>query len=472
MTHHRFRLRPVGCLLAAVLALAGCAATGAPPAGPAATAPPPPPAAERPAVPPARGATGAAEPERVVLPNGVVLISQEHRAGDVVALQLWVRIGGRDEKPDELGLSHYIEHMIFKGTPTRPPGSIDLLVEGLGGTSNAFTSYDYVHYDVVLPAAALRQGLELLADIAVNADFPPADLESEKQVVFEEMNVLQDDPEKALVRRLYELSYAPHPYGRPILGTRDFVQGLTREQILPYYRKYYVPRNMVLVVVGAVTTERVRPLVDATFGRLDGGGQGRPPLSPPSPFEDRRRLDVRRPEQQAYLGMAWRGAPTDSEDIYAVDLLTYILGDSPSSRLNQALRERDRLVHSIEANYGAWQLAGLVTVTARLDARNLDAAEASILGVIRRVREEGVTEAERQRAVVSAESFYAFDIETAEGRAKSYGQAEVTWTLRDELQYVARLRDVTAAQIQAAARKYLGEDRFARVRFVPSGVGR
>src|SRR5574341_1719943 len=101
-------------------------------------------------------ATTAARPVREVLPNGVVLIVHEHRASDVVALQLWVRAGGRDESPEELGLSHYLEHMLFKGTPTRPPGSIDTLIEGLGGTSNAFTSYDYTHYDVVLPAEHLR----------------------------------------------------------------------------------------------------------------------------------------------------------------------------------------------------------------------------------------------------------------------------------------------------------------------------
>ncbi|HKQ67051.1 MAG TPA: insulinase family protein, partial [Methylomirabilota bacterium] len=182
--------------------------------------------------------------------------------------------------------------------------------------------------------------------------------------------------------------------------------------------------------------------------------------------------DVRRAEQQAYLGLAWKTAPTGSEDIYAVDLLTYIIGDSPSSRLNQVVREQLRLVANIEAGYGAFQQAGLVTVTARLDPGNLDRAEAAILDVIRKVRTEGVTEAERQRAVVTAESSYAFDIETAEGLAKSYGQAETTWTLDNELAYLTRLRGITAAQIQAVARKYFGDDNYARVRFVPQGASR
>lgn len=413
---------------------------------------------------------GAAGPTREVLPNGVVLITHEHRASEVVALQLWVRVGGRDEAADELGLSHYLEHMLFKGTPTRPPGSIDAFIEGLGGQSNAFTTYDFTHYDVVLPAPHLGAGVELLADIAVNASFVQSELDAERKVVFEEMRLTEDNPDRFMVRRLYELAYRPHPYGRPILGTPELIGALTRERLRAYYRKSYVPANMTLVVVGAVRPADVRRVAEATFGRLTTTGPLRAAGPPPPALDPGRRLEVPRPEQQAYLGLAWRVAPTNEPDVYAVDLLTYILGDGPSSRLNQVLRERERLVFAIEAGYGAWEQAGLVTVIARLDKANLERAEASILEVLKKVRAEGVTEAERQRAIVTAESNYAFDIETAEGLAKTYGQAETTWTLANELAYLSRLRQVTAAEIQAVARKYFADDNYARVRFVP-GTG-
>jgi zinc protease len=440
-------VRPLIARLLMVILLAGCAAAGSSTSSTV--------------------GTGPAGPTREVLPNGVVLIVQEHRASEVVALQLWVRIGGRDEEPTELGLSHYLEHMLFKGTPTRPPGSIDRLIERLGGQSNAYTSYDATRYDIVLPAQHLRAGLELLADIAVNASFEQSELDAERKVVFEEMRLTEDNPDRFLLRRIYELAYAPHPYGRPILGTPELIGALTRDRLLAYYRKYYVPRHMAVVAVGAVNPAEVRRLAQATFGRLDGTGPSRP-VAPPLPAPDsRRKDDVPRTEQQAYLGLAWRTSATDEKDVYAVDLLTYILGDSPSSRLNQAVRERERLVHAIDAGYGAWDKAGLVTVTARLDAGNLDRAEAAILQVIRGVRDSGVTEAERQRALVTAEANYAFDIETAEGLAKTYGQAEVTWTLEDELQYLTRLRQVTAAEIQAVARRYFGDSNYARVRFMP-----
>jgi zinc protease len=343
-------------------------------------------------------------------------------------VQVWVKTGSIHEG-DYLGagLSHYLEHMLFKGTPTRPPGSIDTEIEGLGGNSNAFTSYDFTHYDLVVPLSGLRAAAALLADIAVNAAFVPAELESEKKVVFEEMNLTEDDPERFLQRRLTEAAYPAHPYGRPLLGTREFVKNLTRETLNAYYKKHYVPANMVLVVVGAVTPAQARDVAAETFGRLTGPAPVRPAVGPPT----RRGApqDVRRSERQAYLGIAWHAAPTGNTDIYAVDLLTYILGDGPSSRLNQVLRE-----------------------------------------IVRRVRDEGVTSAERERAITTAESSYAFDIETVEGLAKAYGQAETTWTLQDEVHYLERVRRVSAEQIRAAARTYFGDDNYVRVRFLPEGA--
>src|SRR5581483_7796153 len=160
---------------------------------------------------------------------GVTVIVQERPGSQVVALQLWMRVGARDEAPDELGLSHYLEHMLFKGTPTRPPGSIDRLIEGLGGQSNAFTSQDFTHYDVLLPAAHLRAGVELLADIAVNAAFEPAEMEAERKVILEEMRLNEDMPDRFMLRRLYELAYAQHPYGRSLLGTPELIGTLSRE---------------------------------------------------------------------------------------------------------------------------------------------------------------------------------------------------------------------------------------------------
>src|SRR5207247_876105 len=173
----------------------------------------------------------------------------------------------------------------------------------------------------------------------------------------------------------------PHPYGRPILGTRELVQGLDRARLAAYYRKHYVPRNMVLVVVGPVTPADVRALADRSFAGLTGVTPARPRPAPIPTLAGGRRDDVKRSEQQAYLGMAWLAAAVSNEDVFAVDLLTYILGDGPTSRLNRTLREDLRLVATVEATYVAREQSGIVAVTARLDPPNLDAAEAAVLDV-------------------------------------------------------------------------------------------
>jgi len=412
---------------------------------------------------------GRPRPERHVLGNGVVLIVQEQRASEVVALQLWMRVGGRDEAPDELGLSHYLEHMLFKGTPTRPPGSIDRMVESVGGQDNAFTSYDFTHFDLLLPAGQAAAGIALLADIAVNASFDQAELDRERLVVLDEMRLTEDDPDRFLARRLSEEAYRPTSYGRPILGTPELIRALTREQLARYYHKHYVPKNMSLVVVGAVDPALIRRAADDAFGRLRGPDGPRAPMPPP-PELGGRSVDVPRPEKQAYLGLAFRAPAVADPDAAATDLFTYILGDSPSSRLSVVVRDRLALVSAVEAGYVTRQAGGLVTVTARLEPENLDRAEAAILAEIRRLQQDGVGEAERQRAIITAEANYAFDIETAEGLARDYGEAETNWTLAEELGYLTRLRQTTAAQIQAAARKYFGE--YARVRFVPAAGAR
>jgi len=412
---------------------------------------------------------GLPRPERTELGNGVVLIVQEQRASDVVALQLWMRVGGRDEAPDELGLSHYLEHMLFKGTPTRPPGSIDRMVEGVGGQDNAFTSYDFTHFDLLLPADQAAAGIALLADIAVNASFDQAELDRERLVVLDEMRLTEDDPDRFLARRISEEAYRPTPYGRPILGTPELIKALTREQLARYYHKHYVPKNMSLVVVGAVDPGMVRKAAAGAFGRLRGPDSPRVSM-PPQPDPGHRSVDLPRPEKQAYLGLAFKAPAVADADVAATDLLTYILGDSPSSRLNVVVRDRLALVSSIEAGYVTRQHGGLVSVTARLESENLDRGEAAILAEIHRLQQDGVSETERQRAIITAEANYAFDIETAEGLARDYGEAETNWTLANELQYLARLRQTTAAQIRAAARTYFGD--YARVRFVPDAGAR
>jgi len=405
-------------------------------------------------------------PTRKVLTNGVRVVVQEFAESEVVSLHLWVGAGGRDEGPSELGLAHYLEHMLFKGTAFRAPGFVDREIEGLGGRINAGTSLDYTYYHTVLPGRRAVAGIEMFADIAVNSTLAESLLDLEKRVVLEEMRLGEDNPRRHLVRQLYEMLFDGHPYGRPVIGMAELVRGLTRETLVSFYRRHYVPESFVLVVVGPVKTGEVLAAAERTFGGLPRSGFERLPAAAPQGLRPKKQ-SVERPGTQAYLGLGWHGPKLDHADTPAVDLLVAVLGQPRSGRLTQALRERTGLVTSVSAGYSALEAAGAVVVTAQLDPANIERAEAEVLNEIRRVRERGVTEGELRRAVTAAEARHAFSSETAEGRAWAFGRAEAVWRLEDELAYINRLRSVTPEQIRVAARRYLDLERYTRLALRP-----
>jgi len=418
------------------------------------------------AAPQAASSRAVVPPSREVLANGVRLIIQEHRTADVVALQLWVGVGGRDEAPAERGYSHLVEHMLFKGTDHLPRGFMDREVEAVGGRANAATSHDYTYYHMLLPAARVARGIEVLADMAFNATFDPEEIVREREVVFEEVRLGQDNPRTVLRRRLHEVAFEGSAYGFPVLGDAAALRAATRATLRDYYRRHYVPENMALVVVGAVSPAEVRAAVTRSFGAVARAGHLREVPAPPSGLDAGRRGVVDRPEREAWLGLAWTAPGLGDPDMFSLDLLAHVLGGSRSSRLNQALRERARIVSSIGAGYSALQSAGLLTITAQLEPRDEGQVEAAILEEVRRVREEGVTVAELERAITASESAHEFSRETAEGLAQAYGRAETLWSLEAEHRYLDEIRSVTREQIRESARRYLRAS-FARLALTP-----
>jgi zinc protease len=426
----------------------------------------------------ARGAGALAEsgdlapPVRETLPNGFKLIVQEHWAADIVAIQLWVAAGVRDEGPAQLGDAHFQEHMLFKGTDTWGPGHIDRVVEGVGGRKNAVTSLDYTTYFMTLPADHLESGVQILAGMAFRSIFDPGEIDRERQVIFQEARIEQDNPRTAMIRQLYAMAFEGSPYGRSPLGTPETLDAATRDRLLAYYRLHYTPSNMALVVVGPVRPADVKAIVEGVFGPQANSGFKRGPAPGARTLSGRSARDVERPEQQAMLGMAWIAPKADDVSGYAIDLLTTIIAGTESSRLAQSLRDRDGLVQSIRMSYAPLQGAGLVTVLTTAEAKDLPAVEQAVLAEIKRIQEEGVTEEERQLAITRAEAQFAFDRETSDGLAFAYGIAETTWSLDEELRYIDTLRGITREQIREAARRWLPTTGYARVAFAPPKASR
>jgi zinc protease len=407
-------------------------------------------------------------PERLRLDNGLAVIFCPHLAADVAAVQLWVRVGARDESDPESGLSHFIEHLLFKGTPTRGPGVIDRAVSALGGEMNAATSQDFTYYHVVLPARHVDVALDVVADAARHATFDPVELERERLVVLEEIRRSRDNPGAYLWRVLSRHHFSGHPYERDVLGSPETIGDATRERIVAYHRRHYAPGTAAVVVVGRVDRDRTLARIEEAFS----GWEPRPRAAVAEPgtpeLTGTQRVTEARPLQQAYLGVAWRGPTVPSPDVYAVDLLSSILGRGRTSRLNQALKERRRLVSTITASFYAQRSAGTITVTARTSAAPEADVEAALLDELASLRTELVTERELARALTAVESGYAFGHETAEGMAYSYGLAETVWTLDFEVGYLDAIRRVTAEQIRDAARRYLQPDRFTAAVLAPT----
>ncbi len=388
-------------------------------------------------------------PVRQVLPNGLRLIVQDHRAADIVAVYLYVGVGVRYERPEQLGYSHFQEHMLFKGTDKWGPGYIDRAVEGVGGRTNATTSFDYTDFYIVVPTEATEMALQTLADMVFRSKFDPNEVAREREVIFEEANIETDNPKAAIIRQLYGLVFADNPYGSPVLGTRPTLSAATSEILKTYNRQYYTPENMALVVGGPVEVKAIRAMVDRIWGVVPATGYKPVPAPAPRPL------------------VGWQAPPANDLSGDAVDLLTTILAGAESSRLAKRLRDQERLVSSITMNYAAQMGGGIVTLRADLEAKDLERVEQIVLEEIVRMQESGPTEEERQLAVIQFESQHAFDTETSEGLANAYALAETTWTLEAELGYIDRLGKITREQIRDAARRYLSRTNYAQLAFRP-----
>jgi zinc protease len=231
-------------------------------------------------------ASGKGRPPVVeMLPNGLTLIVQQHRAADIVAVYLWVGTGVRYETPETLGHAHFQEHMLFKGTDKFGPGYIDRTVEGTGGRSNAFTTFDYTTYQVQVPGEATAVAIQLLEDMAFRSTFDPKEVDAERQVISEESRIETDNPRTGIVRQLYGMVFGPHPYGRPVLGTPATMGAATQDNLKVFNHRFYTPENMALVVVGPVDAKAVRPWSTAPSAGARAPGTRRPriPRWRPSP---------------------------------------------------------------------------------------------------------------------------------------------------------------------------------------------
>lgn len=395
------------------------------------------------------------------LPNGQTLIVQEVRNNPLVTIDTWVRTGSINETDSNSGVSHFLEHLFFKGTKKHPAGEFDRILEAKGAVINAATSKDFTHYYITIPSEYFDTALELHADMLTDPQLPRKELEMERKVVLKEIAKDLNTPAKIVYENLNELMYLNHPYKRRVIGNKDVISTIRREEILEYFNEYYVPSNMVTLVVGDVDTNNVIEKVSGAFN-----GEYKKPVK--NCFKKEHQLTSQRRKteytdtQSGYMMIGFRGVNISNNDTYALDLLSQILGGGKSSRLYRDIKEQKGLAYSISASNGSYRDDGIFYISANYVPANAEKLEKSIFDIIKNIQKYGVTEEELNTAKKMVEQETYYDRESTSNIATELGY---TVTLTDNTDmyknYVSDIKKVTAREVQVAAQKYLGVNKSA-----------
>lgn len=396
---------------------------------------------------------------KAALPNGLSVIVKETPGTQVATVQLWVKAGSVYESPKEAGITHLIEHMIFKGTPTRPPGQVAAEIEAVGGRINAYTSYEYTVYHATLTARHWPTALAVLTDAVLHSTFDPAELEREKQVVLEEIRMRRDRPNIRLYEELMTAAYTTHPYRLPISGSEESVTAISRDDILAYLANHYIPENFTVVVVGDVTAAHIMKQVNETLGKLPRKNTPAPEMAQ-EPEQQAPRLFLKTDAiNQTHLAIAFPIPAFAHPDTPALDVLAHILGNGEVSRLYESLRNDRGLVYRIDASAFTPRDPGLLEITAVLDAPNAQSALSGALTEAFRMKYALVSAEELARAKRNLESDFVFNLEKAEGQARVLGSFEMLTGDPREEEYLNQVRAVSREDVQRVAVKYLHPSR-------------
>ena len=402
------------------------------------------------------------------LSNGMTVLLERNDSSPVVAVNVWVKTGSACEVEGEYGLAHVHEHMLFKGTETRQVGEVAGMVEAGGGDINAFTSFDETVYYIVSARRFLPTALDLLSDVIENSTFDPAELEKELEVVQEEIRRGEDSPSRVLSQKLFSTAYSIHPYGRPIIGTKQSVESFTRDGILDFYRKWYSPDNMILVVVGDFDPEGIKDLVERTFGKIKKRKTPECELPPEPGQKQTRTFVIGRDVNTGYFSFAFHTPSTSHADTPVLDVISAILGTGESSRLYRKLKEQKATVNDIYAYAYSLKESGLFLVGGVLDPGKVQKAAEEIVAEIELIKNEPVGAEELARAKTKIERDFIRTKETMQGQARKLGYFELeTGDYGYERFYLDKLMNVTPEDILRVAKKYLTQKNLTAGVLVP-----
>ncbi len=408
------------------------------------------------------GMATANEVREFVLDNGLKVLLLENHKSPAVTFQVWYRVGSRNEKDGKSGLSHFLEHMMFKGTPKTKPEEYSRIIAKNGGRSNAFTSTDVTVYFATMSRDKIGIQLGLEAERMTQALLGETYFEPEKKVIQEERRLrTEDNPVSALAEVVNAVAFTVHPYRRPVIGWMQDIQNLTRQDMLDYYRTYYSPNNAVIVVTGDFSTEEILSQIKAAYGAIPRGPE--PPavhLEEP-PQNGERRVILKREAELPFLLMFYHAPTLQHPDNFALDVLTVVLAGGRSSRLYHELVYEKRLARNIDADYSSVSIdPSGVSISAQLmPGKEPEQLERELEGLLEKLKTEVISARELEKAKNQIEAGFIFAQDSIFGQAMKLGYYEITGGWRRMENYIDGIRNVSREDIRRVAMKYLDPDR-------------
>ncbi len=406
----------------------------------------------------------AAEPEvqATTLDNGLrVLLLEDHRS-PIVSVQVWYRVGSRNEQRGATGIAHFLEHLMFKGTPTHGRGQFAQLVERNGGQDNAFTTEDVTSYFVNIAADQVDLVLDLEADRMRNLLLDPSEIDSERQVVIEERRTrTEDDPDGFLSEAVNAISFKAHPYGQPTVGWMEDITRVTPAEIRAFYNAYYVPGNAIVVVVGDFKAPELLEKIKAKFGAIPRAPAPPPVLAVEPAQEGERRVVLRKQARLPIVYLAWHVPNYTSADAPALEVLSAVLSGGRASRLYRHLVYERQLALEAGGNYSYFSIdPNLFWFWATpMPGQTPETLEKELLAEMERFKAEPVTDEELTRAKNQMEAAFVFQDDSIHRRASLLARFELLGGYAKKDDFLKQIRAVTAADVQRVARSWFPPDR-------------
>ena len=389
-----------------------------------------------------------------VMPSGLKVVFQ--RVGSpLVAVNLWARVGVKDEDSDKTGISHFFEHMVFKGTKNYPRSELARQVQAIGGIINAGTSLDTTDFYIVAPLEHWKQALALIIELIFNPLFDPVDIEREKNVIIQEIHLDNDDPEERLALTLYEKVFSGTPYGWSILGTQNTIAPLKREDFIHHQESFYHPSNLTLAVCGDVSENEVFEEMDHFLGKWNTVAKTPFMPFPLLPQPTQKRIDISMDVHHHYGTIGFLGPGIKQDDFFSLRFLSVIMGDGIGSRLNIRLREKEKLVDSIHTGYSYYQKAGVFTINftyAKGEQQKIEEIiQEEFDGLLSHLPHED--EIIRARNLLSSGFFHS--IETTLGSAELLGRLDTIDTIDTVFRYLNIVENIQTGQVLEVFKKYI-----------------